>query len=549
MNNDHTPHPVNEEPIINPVVHTQEAEDMFEDVLNDENVTPTTSTDEVVVEVSVPDSDDELFEPEEDFNTQDQETPEVEEDLNVGNQVPEPTEEVTFSDRTIDMRGERIEAIVDLLEHAEQDLGPATLDARVREVGSWENLLFRAINDPNFEEMRIQSAMGELTSDDRRNMSTKCVNDDGKVLIKTFSVVEKGTPGEIRNVSGPDAIAAFERLEKGGSYRIPLYNSGITVDLISPTGNDLQTLLSNCTHLDRQLGTTNGAHYFAFNDVMFKIEMIKFTLALIVRSSYSDWQKNTKILSVIKMPDLASIAMHLAALCYPDGFDNFEHKCTRPWDKEKYPTGCHHTDKFTANLFDMITTRFSVLSKDSIDFMVKARMTQTKHNVAQITKYQSELGLEGKELKFGNITFTMKIPSVAEYLDSGSDFLAEIKNEISGDNTNGQYEQIGLRYIRCFAPWVASVQKTSSRGDGVKSTDRSVIIRYLEHLEDSNEFGKVVTEQLLEYINSVQLTYVGYPVIACEKCGYTADTPSGMYTFDPFTTFFTLAFLSLTINE
>lgn len=456
----------------------------------------------------------------------------------------ESNEDISYDNTTIDFRGETLESLASLFRSNENVIGPEAMDARVKTVGSWENLVFRAIDSTSYEELRIQNAIANLSTDDRSSMSS-VYKEDGKTKLRTSSMVDKMTPGEVRTVTGDAAVLAFECQEAGGGYRIPLYNSGITIDIITPTGSDIQTMLTNCIIQDRELGTSNGAHYFAYADLLYKNQIMNFIQPLIVNSSYVDWRKTGKLASVIKLSDLSSIIMTLAAIIYKDGFDRFVTKCTRPESKD-HPNLCHHTETITANLFEMIVTRFSVMNRDSIDFMIAARQGSVKNTLVQIAKYQANLGFEGEVIEFDNVSFTMRMPTISEHLDAGSKFLADIINEIEGDNTAGQYDQIGFRYIRSFIPWIAAVEKHDKNGAVLRTTDHRVIIRELEKLDDKDDEG-VVRNKLREYIDKTQLTYVGYPITPCPACGYTADTPSGMWTIDPFSSFFTLAFQYLRV--
>lgn len=451
-----------------------------------------------------------------------------------------PTNAVLFPEGKIDFRGEAREALVSRIADTEVEIGANNLDTLVRTTGSWENIMWRALSEQSLEEMRIQEALSDLSESDKKALASRYKDPTtGKTLLRAAPIIEKIAAGTTKTLTGDAALTAFEFQEKGGGWRILLYNSGISIDIIVPTGNDLQTLLSNCWLTDRQLGSSSGAHYFTYEDVVYKRQIWEFIRPLIVNSSCTDWRKSGRLQSVIKIPDLHAIIMNIAAICYKDGFDGFVIKCTRPKNDDGSP-GCRHTETINANLFDMILTRFSTLSRDSIDFMSGALMTNPHNTMAQIAKYQADLGLEGERITFGNVTFTMRIPSLTEHMEGGRKFLGDIINEIEADNTDGRYEQVGLRYIRTFLPWIASVEKKGSQDEVIKTSDERVIVRELEKLDQDDEKNNV-RETLRKYIDKIQLTYVGYPVTKCPTCDYVADTPSGMWTFDPFTAFFTLA--------
>jgi hypothetical protein len=239
---------------------------------------------------------------------------------------------------------------------------------------------------------------------------------------------------------------------------------------------------------------------------------------------------------MIKIPDFAAIFMTLADLRYRDGFDDFAVPCHNHVGEKP----CGHVERFSAELRKMVLTRWDMLSPSAVAHMEAARgYSRAPHNTAAIAKYQAELGFEGKVITSGAISFTMRIPSVSEYIDASQVFLADIENEIRADNQRGRVEHVGIRAIRAYLPWIANIETVLPNKAVARTSDAQAIVRALEraNADEPEAFEK----KLLTYINDVQLTYVGYPVTKCPACGQTGDTPSGLYTVDPFSAFFTAA--------
>lgn len=474
---------------------------------------------------------------------------EIDEDVVVGEVSVDSFEDerdgIHYDQTKVDLRGESPELLKRLLQQVNNTVGGSMLDARVTEVGSWENIIFRGIQESSSEEQRIQEFLGELSEEERNALaSTYRDPETNKILLRTAAITNKGgVAGVKKQLSGDAAILAFENLKNSGSgaYRVPLYNSGISVDIVTPTGNDIQTMITNCLLMDKEMGSSQGAHYFAYYDLLYKTQILKFIRPLIVNSSYIDWRKPGKLWSIIKLPDLSALVTTIAALCYKDGFDGFVTRCTREISKD-HPELCGHVETFKANIFDMIVTRFSIMNQHSIEFMTNSRAHGVRHTLAQIAKYQSELGFEGEKITFGDVTFVMRIPTIAEYQDAGNEFISDIMNEIQGDNTDGHYTQFGFRYMRVFLPWVASMEAEGPNGEILTTSDQRAILRQFEKL-DRDDDENVLRDKLRGFINRSQLTYVGYPALPCPSCGHVADTPSGMLTMDPFSVFFTQALL------
>ncbi len=449
--------------------------------------------------------------------------------------------DMIYDTEAIDFRGESIEHMSDVFSEHMARIGPTNIAARLAIPGTWENTVFRALEDISLEQVRLNEAVGQIKNEYDEELSNTLKDTEGKITLSSklsLKYASKDKSNTPKNLTGDDALFAFACSERGGGWRIPLYNSGISLDLVVPTGNDIQTMFENITTFENEMGSLLGAHYFSFSDLLLKDQIIRFIMPLILNSSYKDWKKEGRLLSIIKLPDLIPLVMAVAAMCHKDGYDQWVTKCMRK-KTEDYPQECNHIEKITANLFDMITTRFSILDEESISFMVKTRSRYTKNTTAEIAKYQAGLGLEGEVITFGNTSFTMRIPTISEFITSGNNFLADIMSEIVGDNQEGRQRLLSFRYIRTFAPWIASVSKVTDSGEKISTSDYRVIIMELERVSDK-DVDLSAQGKFISYINKAQMTYVGYPVTPCSKCGYVSETPSGLWTFDPFTTFFTL---------
>lgn len=452
--------------------------------------------------------------------------------------------------KLIPLYGCDVSALADIYNGRMAKMGVEKFTKSVYTAGSYDNLLHNLLATVHAEAERERSVFEAMSEVERAGTVPRYIDPTtGRVVMAAANVVSRPTEGTTKMVSGKAAISAIMNVDKGGSIRVPLYNSGIAIDLLIPDNRELEDFMTACEEQDQRFGTMLGANYFAFSDQLYKARAIAFIQPLITGTSMQNWEKGNNLWTTVRLPDYIAILAWLAHIANIDGYTNFIDFCTRPVDAQ-HPEGCDWHEEKRIVISDMIRTRFPVMPKEAIDHMIAAIKTPgICHTEAQVKAYQAQFNFDGEVIEHEDALLTMKIPTVAEHLITGAQFLADIVNEVSADNTAGGYERMGFRYMTILGSWVQALERRAN-GGGVKTEEREAINRYLEVLDDRDFKLKRPDDEscrgkLDAFIKKVQLTYIGYAAAPCPKCGYVPDTASGMKTIEPFTTFFTGAFARL----
>lgn len=435
------------------------------------------------------------------------------------------------------------ESLVALYDAHRKALGDDEFTQRVYTAGTYENILHNILIGNQAEADRELAALNKMSAEDLAKLAPRLVDPVTKKVAMGARRIGGGTAEGDFTVSGDEAVAALLNMDGDGSFRIPLFNSGIAIDAMCPSNADLQNFLLSSMEHDRLVGTLIGGNYFAYSDLLVKQQTLDFCRKLITNTSMASWNKGDTLWSTMKLPDLNALEMWLAHLGAPEGYDGFVDICTAPRKADGTPS-CTHQETLTVSLVDMIRTRWAMMSDEEVAFMVKTMQSSTKTTLDEVQKYQQSYGFDGMTIEHDDCVFTMKIPTVAEHLERGGEFIADITNEVAANNVMGAYGRINIRYMGILSSWVSAVKRTNGKRS-VSTTDTKAIVKMMEMCDDRDNRAKRERDESLAgkieaYINKVQLTWIGYPSTPCPSCGHIEDTPSGLKTVDPLSTFFTI---------
>lgn len=425
-------------------------------------------------------------------------------------------------------------------------LGTTAFYTRLMTVGSYENVLYSTVQNYSSEAERIERALQMIPESERAlfTASIKNPNDpSGKSSIGSIGV---SAPPPMADLSGFQGAAVMLSSRKGFQQRVLLVNSGFSVDITAPTPDQLNQLLNKCRSDTEEYGRKFGAHFYLYMDLVIKQNFFDMVISRIVLSSLKDWEKPGVLVQAIKLADYSHLLMAMCRLMYPNGYPNFAHYCTRP-ASESHPHGCDHVETIKLDMNSVIHTRFGKLSKEAINHLSRSRIPTAKVSPQTLDTYYQALGFDGQTLMFDQFVFTLRTPSMFDYLQAGAVFNADLLNEISADNTLGIYDAIAYRQMRAFLPYIARVDSVDAAGNVLHSLkDAEGIGVIIDAVVGIDDYREGFYEKMIEFINESQLTHVCYPTFECPACHHHPDIKSGFFTLDPQNTFFTQAYQRLT---
>lgn len=445
------------------------------------------------------------------------------------------------NDGLITLSGMNIAQIDALIEREVLRVGTLQFREDVRHKGTYANTLFFARVNYGEDTAREQTALRELTDEEVRLFMTSYRDpNDPKIAIGAGPRGLDIKPGQV--VSGEEAIAAIARETRGDTRRVPLYNSGFYIDIRRAEPEEFATLFNKCKISDREYGRTYGALYFHYADLVLKQHFFDFLIPLIMDSSYKGWKTRGALLSRIRYPDFNAILLHVIAMSYPKGYENFQIACSAP---PKDGVVCNHVERVTIDPINLILNRFAVLNEEAINHMASSRRIANRIGDPELEAYQKALGFDGFIIETATRRLTMKVPTALDYLIAGTDFNKDLLTEVQADNETDVIGTIRMREMKLFLPWVARLTtKTPDGKDNIITTDSVGMAYGMSHI--SKEEKAELKKKILKYINDVQISHVCFKARECPACHQMPLTESGFLTVDVASAFFTLAFRAMT---
>ena len=212
------------------------------------------------------------------------------------------------------------DTLTTLFEKRQTLLGDDAFVASATTSGTYDNILVTLLGEHSGEVDRINQTLPSINNP---LFSTKLVRDGTTILGAT---TPRKTPGRGVTVSGPDAKYTLA-IRSGRMKRIPLYNSGFSIDISQPDMTMLNTFLNKAHDDTNSYGRQFGAYFFYFNDLVIKEAIVELISPLILNSTLKGWNRGNTLMRSIKLVDLKLIMNTLAALMHSDGYE-FTHICT-----------------------------------------------------------------------------------------------------------------------------------------------------------------------------------------------------------------------------
>ena len=391
--------------------------------------------------------------------------------------------------------------------------------------GTYDNILVTLLGEHSGEVDRINQTLPSINNP---LFSTKLVRDGTTILGAT---TPRKTPGRGVTVSGPDAKYTLA-IRSGRMKRIPLYNSGFSIDISQPDMTMLNTFLNKAHDDTNSYGRQFGAYFFYFNDLVIKEAIVELISPLILNSTLKGWNRGNTLMRSIKLVDLKLIMNTLAALMHSDGYE-FTHICTNQDAK------CTHHEDLLIDLNKLARHDFRKLPEACIQHMTR----KEEVTPAQLTEYHTKLGFDGREIRFGQWGFTLQVPSLLDYLEYGKIYNGSLLSSTFADDASAIKRAVLISYYRIYTPFISKLTFYDTNGavDTI-TTDREAISDELAHIQEIDEESKLA-EDMNKFISDTEISYICYPATPCPVCGHVPG--SGYHTVDPERAFFIQSLLRL----
>lgn len=438
----------------------------------------------------------------------------------------EPKEESSQTDRIFlgSLTKDDLASLIDL---RRKILGDAEFEAEIKKPGSYDALLIELSSRNTIEVDRIIKSIDAIG--DKSLFDTRLVR-DGKVILGTQR--PNRPAGTDVTVSGADAKITFA-IMSGRLKRIPLYNSGFSIDVTESPLDMLNAWQNRAHDLTNAYGRQFGGLFYFFHDLMIKEACVDLILPLILNSTCRGFNRGDTLVRAIKLVDLKMILNGLAALLFPAGF-TYTHICQNPSGK------CTHHETLKIDINKFARYDFGKMS----DYCIQHMHRVTDVTPELLSTYHQKLGFDGREIRYKNYGFTLKVPSLFDYLEYGRIYNGELLSKVFVDNPDAIFRAVSYSYYRLYAPYVAKVTFYNDDGTVCMSTsDQSTITLNLLQIQ-AEDREESLMKAFEAFINATEIGYVSYPAVPCPVCKFVPG--SGHHNVDPMIAFFIQSAMKLT---
>lgn len=315
-------------------------------------------------------------------------------------------------------------------------------------------------------------------------------------------------------------IRLISHMGLGTLYQTPLWNSGIHVTFKPPSESEIIEL--NRVMVSDKIKFGRYSYGLAFsNTTSYTIDrLMDFAIAHIYNISAKKEAITTEnIRQHIVSQDIPSFLLGFICTMYPRGF-RYRRACV------SNPGKCDHVEEETLNVTKLQWTNGRALS-DWQKTHMSSRAAKVK-DLDSINRYKEELTRIQKsriEINKGQpneLVFTIKSPSVQEYVNAGHRWIGDIVNTVDqalgADTSDNERNAIIIRHgqasaLRQYSHWIDSLE---FKGNTV--TDQETIETILNTLSADDDIRTQIITSVVDYINKSTLSVIGIPVYNCPKC-------------------------------
>lgn len=318
-------------------------------------------------------------------------------------------------------------------------------------------------------------------------------------------------------------IKLLTHLGIGRPFQAPQYHSGFWVSFKAP--GDSAIIDFNRSIITDKISLGRYTYGLVFNNTtVYSVERcVNFAIDFMTDCTVSGINKEN-IKDHLLVQDIPSFLWGIVCAMYPRGF-NYRRSCIND------PTKCNYILEDTIDVSKML-----FIDRGSLNVWQKTNMssrTAKSKNLESLKTYSNEntrIGSRSFSVNEGlenEITFTIKSPTVNQFIEAGHKWVDDIVNLVEEAMKKGGdkefKERLLLAYERSskmmyYSHWVESIKF----GDYLID-DKDTINNSLIGLSSDTTILPIFMEEVQKYINDSTISLVGIPKYECPQCGMDQD--------------------------
>lgn len=344
-------------------------------------------------------------------------------------------------------------------------------------------------------------------------------------------------------ISGERAVLKLTAsMGLGSIVQIPLWHTGIWITLKAPSEAELLELDRRLAMDKVVLGRMTSGLVFSNSSVYLSSYLINLALSKVYDATVKDLNLQA-LKETIKLTDLPTLIWGMACSIWPNGYP-YEQACTVD------PSKCQYVMSELLNLTKLSWTDNRALTEFQHKHMANRNAKVTPD---ALKRYQEEHKFQDNrvfDLNDGAVSVELRVPTLAEYEQSGIEWVDTIVNQTDQAFGTTMTEQERNEYIvnqgkatamRQYGHWV---ERLVMADDGGIVVDRSTIEQTINALSADGVIQQKFFDAVSKYIDRTTISLIAIPRYECPNChkdpAADAKAHPHLVPLDVATVFFTL---------
>lgn len=373
----------------------------------------------------------------------------------------------------------------------------------------------------------------------------KRTGNNGEELVNTFksenkeigiknldftNIIEKH---EDKKINEDMALNLFKSMMGSGEIvKIPLYNSGFTVDINSPTLDDIISVQNNISQELTRVGEGTINLIFSNTSIIINKHIINLFLKLINR-----WTLNVskeELLDYISIIDLNVITAGILSSMYPRGVE-YASNCINATVIEDNKPKCNFKAEGTIDVkkliwvdHKLIPNSYKYLFNRSTSGSVSVEEVKAYRKVLEDNEYKSKVfdiinvnGLANSN----EYKLEFRIPNLTDYINEAQAYITDLETRATLAFSNSEDDKeanlaflVALTFVSIYSTFINKFEKSLPNGDVANISSRDNILNVLASISSTGEDPSIINNAIIDYINSVSVSVAGTPNYICPLC-------------------------------